>query len=167
MADKKESRDILIVQKKNLTKKFIKNGAKPPIYSSPEDMLYMVNQYVTDGCKLKTVVSGRPPNAIVVQTRRLTLYGLALHIGFSSRKQMTNYADNNPAYGEVIKLARTYVAEYYEGLGQDGVSPTFMNFMLHNIDGLVMSKEDQEGGYKRKKTKVKFTNHNNKVRKIG
>jgi len=170
MATKKEedkiSRDILIKQKTNLIKKYIKRGAGVPLYTSPDDMLFMVNQYVTDGCQVKSQIVGRPPNAIVVQSRRLSLYGLALHLGFSSRKQMNNYADNHPEYADVIRLARTYVAEYYEGLGQDGVSPTFMNFMLHNIDGLVMSKEDQEGGYKSKKTKVNFTNHN-KVRKIG
>lgn len=170
MAVKKEtktkSRDILIKQNKNLVKKYFKDGAKPPKYASTDDMLFMVNQYVTDGCDIKSVVSGRPPNAIVIQTRRLSLYGLALHLGFSSRKQMNNYADNHPDYAEIIKLGRTYIAQYYEHLGQDGVSPTFMNFMLHNIDGLVMSKEDQDGGYVKKKTRVKFTNHN-KVRKIG
>ena len=167
MAVKEKSRDILIKQNKNLVKKYIKNRAKPPQYASPDDMLFMVNQYVTDGCEIKSVISGRPPNAIVVQTRRLSLYGLALHLGFSSRKQMNNYADNHPEYAEIIRLGRTYIAQYYESLGQDGVSPTFMNFMLHNIDGLVMSKEDEDNGYQQKKTRVKFTNHNAKLKKLG
>ena len=152
-------RDILIKQKKNLQKKYFKDGAKPPKYNSVEDMIFMVEQYVTDGCQIKTTVHGTGQRKFIVQTRRLSLYDLALHLGFSSRKQMNNFADNHPDYAEVIRLGRTYVARYYEGLGQDGVSPTFMNFMLHNIDGLVMSKEDQDGGYVKKKARLKFTNH--------
>ena len=154
-------KDVIIKQKKTLEYRYIKNGAKPPTYKSPEDMLFMVNQYATDGCEIKSVFAGTAANKRIIQTRRLSLYGLALHLGFSSRKQMNNYADNHPEYADVIRYGRTLVAQYYESLGQDGVSPTFMNFMLHNIDGLIMSKEDQDGGYKKKKKpRIKFTNHN-------
>ena len=158
MADKKEG-DFLIKQKKNLEKKYVKRIGLPPEYHKPEDMLFMIRQYVEDGCKIGRKVVGRNPNQRVIEFRRLSYYGLITHLGFSSRKQMNAYATRNSRYTETIKYAKTLIAEYYEELAQDGVSPTFMNFMLHNIDGLVMSKEDQDGGYEKKTPKLKFTNH--------
>jgi len=158
MSDKKEG-DFLIKQKKNLETKYIKRIGLPPEYTKPQDMLDMVNQYVEDGCKIGRKVVGRPPNQRVIEFRRLSYYGMITHLGFSSRKQMNSFSVRNPRYEEVIKYAKTLIAEYYEELAQDGVSPTFMNFMLHNIDGLVMSKEDSEGGYEKKTPKISFTNH--------
>ena len=159
--EKASSMDILIEQKpkEEWICKYIKRINKPPEYRHPQDMLDMVNQYLIDGCNIKTVVHGRPPATFIVQTRKLSLYGLALHLGFTSRKQMMNFRYNNPHYQEVIDYGRTSIAQYYEELGQDGVSPTFMNFMLHNIDGLVMKKEDEDGGYQTRKANIKFTNH--------
>jgi hypothetical protein len=162
------AKDILIKQKKNLTKKYLKDGARPPRYKCPEDMIYMVDQYVKDGCAISTKIVGRAPNERIIQSRRLSLYGLAIHLGFSSRKQMNNFADRHPEYKDVIQMGKTYVAEFYEGLGQDGVSPTFMNFMLHNIDGLVMSKDDPNSGGTKKRKRIKFSNRNtnSKVRTL-
>lgn len=168
--EKANSQDILIEQKpkEELFMKYIKRINKPPQYNHPQDMLDMVNQYLTDGCNIKTTVHGRAPHSFIVQTRKLSLYGLALHLGFTSRKQMMNFRLNNTHYQEVIDYGRTSIAQYYEELGQDGVSPTFMNFMLHNIDGLVMRKDDEEGGYIKRKSRIKFTNHDKKgnVRKL-
>lgn len=168
MAATQKNRDILIKQKKDLEKKYLKDGAKPPIYRRVEDMIFMVEQYVKDGCAIKTRVVGRKPNETIIQERRLSLYGLALHLGFSNRVQMNNFAQRYPEYADVIRLGKTYVAEYYESLGQDGVSPTFMNFMLHNIDGLVMKKEEEDGGYQQKKKRINFTGRqkDNKVMSI-
>lgn len=160
MAEKKKEGDFLIKQKKDLETKYIKRIGQPPQYHRPEDMLFMINQYVNDGCKIGRKVVGRAPNQRIIEFRRLSYYGLITHLGFSSRKQMNTFAVQNSRYAETIKYGKTLIAEYYEELAQDGVSPTFMNFMLHNIDGLVMSKEDQEGGYERKTPKLKFTNHN-------
>lgn len=159
MADKKEG-DFLIKQKKNLETKYIKVIGQPPQYHRPQDMLDMVEQYVTDGCKIGRKVVGRAPNQRIIEFRRLSYYGMITHLGFSSRKQMNSFMARNSRYEEVLRYAKTLIAEYYEELAQDGVSPTFMNFMLHNIDGLVMSKEDTEGGFEKKTPKLSFTNHN-------
>lgn len=158
MADKKK--DFLIKQKAVLETKYIKKIGRPPQYMNPSDMLYMVNQYVKDGCKLGRKVVGRSPNERIIEFRRLSYYGLITHLGFTSRQQMNNYAVQHSDFEEVVKYGRTLIAEYYEELAQDGVSPTFMNFMLHNIDGLIMSKEDVNGGFEKKVPKISFTNHN-------
>jgi hypothetical protein len=158
--EKKMEGDFIIEQKKILFKKFIKRVGHPPEYKTPQDMLDMVNQYLTDGCEIGRKVVGRAPNQRVIEFKRLGYYALLMHLGFTSRRQMVSYGVRHPKFEEVLKYGKTAIASHYESLGQDGVSPTFMNFMLHNIDGLIMSKEDSEGGYEKKVAKISFNNHN-------
>ena len=153
---------------KNLKKLYHKTTGKPPVYQSPEDMMTMVTQYVGKGCKVRNEVIGRKPNQRIIEVKILTLMGICLHLGFTSRKQMYNFGSRHADYQEPIAYAKTLITQYYEEMMQKGVSPTAMIFMLHNLDGLAMNTTQDEGDASRPAPRVTFTNNDNdnKIRKM-
>ncbi|MGI9569550.1 MAG: terminase small subunit [Desulfobulbia bacterium] len=163
-----EIKDEVVKPTKKLKKLYSKLVNKPPVYKSPQDMLTMVNQYVDYGCKTKLVKVGKAPNTYAIEVKILTLMGIVLHLGFTSRKQMYNYSANHSEYSETIAYAKTLITQYYEEKMQEGVSPTAMIFMLHNLDGLSMNNQQDTGDASKPIPKLEFTrsDNTNKIRKM-
>ena len=154
--------------KVKLKKLYSKLNKRPPVYKSVEDMMTMVEQYVNHGCKHKIVRIGKHPNTYGVEVKILTLMGIVLHLGFTSRKQMYQYSSTNPDYAEAIAYAKTLITQYYEEKMQEGVSPTAMIFMLHNLDGLSMNSQQDQGDASKPVPKLEFSraDNTNKIRKM-
>jgi hypothetical protein len=152
---------------KNLKKLYTKATGKPPVYQSPEDMMTMIKQYVKNGCKVRNHVIGRKPNERTIELKVLTLMGIVLHLGFTSRKQMYNFSQSHADYFEPISYAKTLITQYYEEKMQEGVSPTAMIFMLHNLDGLAMNVQQDTGDASRPAPQIIFTKAvDTKIRKM-
>jgi len=153
---------------KKLKKLYSKLNKRPPVYNSVEDMMTMVRQYVDVGCKTKLIKVGKAPNTFAIEVKILTLMGIVLHLGFTSRKQMYQYSATNPDYSEAIAYAKTLITQYYEEKMQEGVSPTAMIFMLHNLDGLSMNSQQDTGDASAPVPKLEFTRSENanKIRKM-
>jgi len=154
--------------KRNLKKLYTKAISKPPVYKSPEDMMTMINQYVDVGCKIKNTVVGRKPNEIIIEIKILTLMGICLHLGFTSIKQMYAFSQTREPYSEPIAYAKTLITQYYEEKMQEGVSPTAMIFMLHNLTGMSMNTQTDTGDSSRPAPEIQFTSRANddKIRKM-
>lgn len=131
--------DEYVVKGKKLKTLYQKVLGRPPIYASPHDMMKMIDQYVSDGCRTKRVPIGKRPNLTYIEMKVMTYSGMALHLGFSSIKQMINYAARNADYADPIAYAKTVITQYYEEKMQEGVSPTAMIFMIHNLTGMSMN----------------------------
>ena len=153
-----------MVLSKNLKRLYTKEVGKPPVYQSPSDMMFMVRQYVEKGCKVRHEVIGRKPNQTIIEVKILTLMGICLHLGFTSRKQMYSFGARHADYQEPIAYAKTLITQYYEEKMQQGVSPTAMIFMLHNLDGLSMNSSVDEGDASRPAPKVTFTSRKNETK---
>ncbi len=81
---------------------------RPPKYKTPEDMQKAIDAYFAS-----------PPTVTVVQNGtaldlpKVTVTGLALHLGFESRQSFYDY-ESNPAFSYTIKRARTRIEHEYE-----------------------------------------------------
>lgn len=150
-----------VENKRNLKKLYTKVVNKPPVYQSPEDMMTMINQYVDKGCKTKNHVVGRKPHERIIEIKILTLMGICLHLGFTSRKQMYAFSSRHADYTEPISYGKTLITQYYEEKMQEGVSPTAMIFMLHNLDGLSMNSQQDPGDSAQPAPVIEFTKAEN------
>lgn len=139
-----------------------KKLGQPPKYASPEDMLNMVEDYFEFGRKVREVVVGRKPHQKVVEQEVISITGLSLYLGFSSRQSLLDYA-KKPEFKEIVDYAKSRVAEHYEMLLQSGVSASGMIFMLANIDGMVPLNQIEEDGNIRPAQKITFVTHNHAV----
>ena len=99
---------------KNLKKLYTKATGKPPVYQSPDDMMVMIKQYIDKGCKVKNHVVGRKPHETIIEIKILTLMGICLHLGFTSRKQMYDFSSRHADYSEPIAYGKTLITQYYE-----------------------------------------------------
>lgn len=152
---------------RNLKKLYTKTVGKPPVYQSPTDMMTMVKQYVDKGCKIRNEVIGRKPHQRIIEVKILTLMGICLHLGFTSRKQMYTFGSSHFEYAEPIAYAKTLITQYYEEKMQQGVSPTAMIFMLHNLDGLAMNVQQDQGDASLPAPQIEFTNNSKVVKMNG
>ncbi len=132
----------VIKPKGRLKKLYSKEVGKPPYYKNPQDMMTMIDQYMDRGCRIKRVPIGKKPNLTFIEVKILTLSGIALHLGFTSIKQMYNFSSRKVTYAEPIAYAKTLITRYYEEKMQEGVSPTAMIFMMHNLTGMSMNNQN-------------------------
>ena len=87
-------------------------GGRPPLYSSPEELEKMVDDYFE-------------------KTEKVTLAGLAVHLGMG-RRTLYEY-DKKDKYLHIIKKARERVEAWYEELALFGERPTGVIFALKNM----------------------------------
>lgn len=87
-------------------------AGQPPLYSSPEELEKMVNDYFE-------------------KTEKVTLAGLAVHLGMS-RSSLYNYAERDQ-YLDIIKKARQKIESRYEEKMIYDDKPTGVIFALKNM----------------------------------
>jgi len=131
---------------------------RPPVYASPNDMVRMIDQYIAKGCRTKRVPIGKRPNLTYIEMKVMTYSGMALYLGFSSIKQMINFAARNADYADPIAYAKTIITRYYEEKMQEGVSPTAMIFMIHNLTGMSMNSNQPQADAATKMPMITFRN---------
>ena len=83
-------------------------GGRPRKYNSPEEMQVAIDDYFAT-------------------TTKITICGLALHLGFVSRTSLINYAGYGEEFMNTIKAAKAKVEQYYEEhlIGTGAAGPIF------------------------------------------
>lgn len=94
-------------------------GGRPPFYNTKEEIQEKIDAYFED-CKGRVLTdpegnvltdkSGKP---IIVDSRPLTVTGLALALGFTSRQALLNYQDKEE-FVDTITRAKARVEAYAE-----------------------------------------------------
>ncbi len=112
-------------------------GGRPPYYSSVEEMEEMIEKYF-DECKGRFLYDkdGNPltdknGHPIRVDRRPLTITGLALALGFTTRQGLLNY-EGKEEFVDTIKRAKTRVEKYAEERLYDKDGANGAKFSLAN-----------------------------------
>lgn len=114
---------------------------RPPMYKTPEEMQKVIDayfescygEYITDPeGNLMTDKHGHP---VMSKPRPLTITGLALALGFTTRQSLLNY-EGDPAFLDTIKRAKAKVEQYAEErlFDKDGVNGAKFN-LSNNFKG--------------------------------
>lgn len=99
---------------------------RPPVFSTAEELTEATNEYFEKGGKI-------------------TITGLALHLGFCSRQSFYDY-EKHEEFSYIIKMARLRVENYYEEMLTDTqVKPTGSIFALKNMGWKDNSKVEVGG----------------------
>jgi hypothetical protein len=114
-------------------------GGQPPYYSSPEELQARINDYFENCPDKRNVVVGDK----VVEVPAITICGLALHLGFSSRQSLLDYAEK-VEYFDIIKKAKLKIERNYEQ-NLSFSNPTGSIFALKNM-GWVDKNEVHHSG---------------------
>ena len=112
----------------------------PPAYKTPEEMQKVIDKYfddcrgeyiIVDGCAV-TDKNGHP---VKTKERPLTITGLALALGFTSRQALLNY-EAKEEFVDTIKRAKSIVEQYAEErlYDKDGVNGAKFN-LSNNFKG--------------------------------
>jgi hypothetical protein len=111
-----KSKDTL---QKELRMELVSRIGRPLKFPDPQEIIDRANEYFQRSIEAES---------------KITITGLALYIGFVSRKQMIEY-ERRPEYRNAISRAKQTVAEYYENLATTpGMSPQGAIFLLKNLD---------------------------------
>ena len=83
---------------------------RPRIYDDPEELQYMIDKYLNEGCLIDKVsnLTGEK-----YQEKHPTITGLVLYCGFADRSSFYNYEENE-LFSYTIKRARTCIEQWYE-----------------------------------------------------
>jgi hypothetical protein len=95
------------------------SGGRPPHYKTPEELHQKIVEYF-DFC--------------VSNKENITITGLALFLGFSSRTSFTDYLNRSEEFSNIIKRARMSVEKAYEN-NLHGFAWAGAAFALRNING--------------------------------
>ena len=103
-----------------LKEQLIKNkGGRPPMYKSVEEIQKKIDEYFID-CEGEPLLDaeGNPMidkygNPILIGVRPLTITGLALALGFTSRQALLNYQEKEE-FVDTITRAKAKVEQYAE-----------------------------------------------------
>lgn len=94
-------------------------GGRPPMYKTKEEIQEKIDAYFED-CKGRVlkdddgnVMTDKNGAPIIVDTRPLTVTGLALALGFTSRQALLNYQDKEE-FVDTITRAKARVEAYAE-----------------------------------------------------
>ena len=112
----------------------------PPKYKTPEEMQKVIDKYfkdcdgeyiILDGC----AVTDKDGHPVKTKERPLTITGLALALGFTSRQALLNY-EGKPEFVDTIKRAKAKVEQYAEErlFDKDGVNGAKFN-LSNNFKG--------------------------------
>lgn len=113
----------------------------PPMYKTPEEMQAKIDayfeeckgEYITDDeGNIMTDKNGQP---VKTKERPLTITGLALALGFTTRQALLNY-EGKEAFVDTIKRAKAKVEQYAEErlFDRDGVNGAKFN-LSNNFKG--------------------------------
>ena len=113
----------------------------PPMYKTPEEMQAKIDayfnacmgEYITDDeGNLMTDKNGKP---VKTKERPLTITGLALALGFTTRQALLNY-EGKPEFIDTIKRAKARVEQYAEErlFDRDGANGAKFN-LSNNFKG--------------------------------
>lgn len=87
--------------------------ARPPKYATPRAMQRKINSYFASLRETRPMldaegraVTDRRGNPVYLPGDTATVSGLALHLGFSSRQSLINYAQKDAEFKEILDLAR-------------------------------------------------------------
>ena len=114
---------------------------RPPMYKTPEEMQVVIDKYfeacsgeyiTDDDGNLMTDKYGHP---VKTKERPLTITGLALALGFTTRQSLLNY-EGDPKFLDTIKRAKAKVEQYAEErlFDKDGVNGAKFN-LSNNFKG--------------------------------
>jgi len=101
------------------------NGGRPAHFSTPEDLILKIDEYFNE----------------LDENEPVTVTGLCLHLGFSSRSSMVDYEKRGDEFSHAIKRARLRVEHEYEK-GLHGERPTGAIFGLKNMGWADRSEVD-------------------------
>lgn len=116
-------------------------GGRPPMYKTKEEIQEKIDAYFEE-CKGRVLTdpegnvltdkSGRP---IIVDSRPLTITGLALALGFNSRQALLNY-QGRKEFNDTITRAKAIVEEYAESrlFDKDGANGAKFS-LANNFEG--------------------------------
>lgn len=116
-------------------------GGHPPKYSRPEDMQAQIDAYFKD-CEghVLTDKDGQPMRdkfgyPIILDQKPLTVTGLALALGFTSRQALLNY-QARPAFRAIVERAKLRIENYaemrlYDKDGANGAKFNLQNNFRH------------------------------------
>lgn len=90
---------------------------RPPVFEHPEELASKIIDYFNECIEAK---------------ERPTISGMALYVGFESRKSFDNQADRSPEFLHIVKRAKLVVEQQYEQL-LTTVSVTGAIFALKNM----------------------------------
>ncbi|TSA45995.1 MAG: hypothetical protein D4R56_04670 [Deltaproteobacteria bacterium] len=114
-------------------------GGRPPKYRTPEELQERIDSYF-DSCWVDKVTETTTKDGtctmstVRYQDRPYTMMGLAIALGFNTRKSLCDYADK-PEFVNTIKKARAIVEMNVEELlleGKNAAGPIF--WMKNNSD---------------------------------
>jgi hypothetical protein len=91
----------------------------PPKYDSPEQLQRAIEDYFTNGVKVKIVIIGKGAAKHEVEVEVPTITGLVLHLGFADRSSFYDY-EKKEQFAYTIKRARTFIELEYEEQLQAG-----------------------------------------------
>lgn len=101
------------------------------IYSTPQSLAAKVDEYF-DSCFIMKY-NAKAGMDMPYEIKTPTYSGLARFLGFRSRRDLINYAnDRNEAYEDVVKDALLRLEEYYETKLVYSKNPTGLIFALKN-----------------------------------
>lgn len=94
-------------------------GGRPPVFTSVEEMQEKIDAYFEE-CKGHpltdeegNIITNKAGMPIIVGERPLTITGLALALGFTTRQSLLNY-ESKPEFLDTIKKAKSKVEQYAE-----------------------------------------------------
>lgn len=112
----------------------------PPMYKTPEEMQKVIDKYFEDCSGEYIVIDGavavdKHGNPIKTKERPLTITGLALALGFTTRQSLLNY-EGKPEFVDTIKRAKSKIEQYAEErlYDKDGVNGAKFN-LSNNFKG--------------------------------
>lgn len=112
----------------------------PPMYKTPEEMQKVIDKYFEDCSGEYIVIDGevatdKHGHPIKTKERPLTITGLALALGFTTRQSLLNY-EGKPEFLDTIKRAKSKIEQYAEErlYDKDGVNGAKFN-LSNNFKG--------------------------------
>lgn len=117
------------------------NMGRPPMYKTPEEMQKVIDAYFAE-CegvyvrdKEGNIETDKYGDPITTKQRPLTITGLALALGFTTRQSLLNY-EGDPKFLDTIKRAKTRIEQYAEErlFDKEGVNGAKFN-LSNNFKG--------------------------------
>ena len=117
------------------------NIGRPPMYKTPEEMQKAIDAYFAEceGVYVRdeegNIETDKYGDPITTKKRPLTITGLALALGFTTRQSLLNY-EGDPAFLDTIKKAKSRIEQYAEErlFDKDGVNGAKFN-LSNNFKG--------------------------------
>jgi hypothetical protein len=112
-------------------------GGRPPMFKTAKDMQKVIDTYF-DSCKGEVLkdadgetVFNKYGMPVIVNSKPLTVTGLALALGFNSRQALLNY-NERPEFNDTVTRAKAMVEEYAESRLFDKDGANGAKFSLAN-----------------------------------